>query len=461
MRLYGKRFLKNSMEGISRARKESQDSIIWEIYPDLRYCMVKVSGSSALVRAWFPRNTDKIPPWLKIGMTARIAHVGGEQSRVEVIGHGLVIPSTVSGGYLPPIPLGEDSVVGGMLLSQTPSPGTAVIVYSGTYRIDGVLYSFESGTTMADGGTWFLGDGGDMSGDYLILSTDPLPYSGAYIFRYDAFVVGADGVVDYIQGTPWQYTGFYGNQDGPTPPDIPAGHILLGNYIYRWSGQPAISSADFGRSFEVPIPMQLQTTANAMINIEDPNDAYGRWGPKRIVRDSRELSGDGWWMHERIAWPVGETESDSVIVLDQYGNPATWGATGHMNQLHFQQTSGATQYLIAQGQCLNSELDARYQVWDIHGGGQEIHPPNQKKELFLDLGLGYQVNFRTWRRAEFMPEVGMWAPGYWRSDDGDDDYGAMYWVTLTHNGAETCRMAFNVANIQMVGSQLPPQYPDS
>lgn len=422
MRMYGKRFLRNSMEGKVRERTETRDAMIWEIYTDERYCIVKVAGSDALIRAWFPRNTDRIPPWLKIGMTARIAHVGGDRSRIEVTGHGLVIPAPISGGYIPPVPIGDDAPMTGGGMTQTPTPGQSVMIYTGTYRIGGVIYSFDSDTSMGEGGQWFMGEGGSMAGSYLVMPTDPITGGvGDYRFRYDIFVIGIDGEVHYIKGDEWEYVSFY-TGGSPTIPLLPAEHIMLGQPILRYSGKDVVESQDIGRIFVMPRPVRLELTNDIQYyipwnSLDDSGSSY----PRQVGNEQSETS---------------MSYTEQVSVYDQYDNPASWSATGQMNELEFSYNPTSSQWATG---------------WIAIPGVGTVVPGESAS---VSLGMGYQFSFSVWRDHHQVMEGDPGEPGYPYYWEGDlDDGSALISIRLINNSVAGVGISFMV--MFMGGDDLP------
>jgi hypothetical protein len=410
MRLYGKRFLRNAMESKVRERIESRDTIIWEIYPDERYCIVKVAGSSALVRAWFPRNTDKIPPWLKVGMTARIAHVGGDRSRIEVIGHGLVLPASLSGVTLPPIPVGDDGSLTGMQVNQTTSPGQSVAITEGTYRINGVLYDFNPDTSMGDGGEWHVGDGGLMSGGYLVMPVDLVGGGeGNYLFRYDAFVIGTDGIVHYIKGAEWQWT--YLSGSGPVKPAIPGDHVLISDYILRWSGQTEVYNRDIGREYEEPTPSEIRRT----------DDHPELWTVEWETRGYESP-----WCTDEA--PMGLQMTLSLF--DQYGNSVLWINT--LIDLEFNYLPDIPEDNIS-----------GYIDFGAYGTMGALSP--SVKPLTISLGPSNSISFKVWRSHFYYeqsdPELAGY-PGFWQGSDVDGS--PTITVDLVNAGVTGVRYSFQV-----------------
>jgi len=419
MKLYGKRFLKSSMESTSRDRKETRDAIVWEINEVERYCRVKVAASDALIRAWFPVNIDRVPTWLRVGTPVRIHHVSGERSRIEVTGLGLVLPSSAAGAQLPIVPIGSNGTMTFMNMNaQFPEPGENLTIAAGTYRINGVIYLFTPETTMAEGGTWYMGQGGDMGGDYLLLSVDPVEGNpGEYWFRYDVFVVGEDGEVDYIKGDPWRYISYTGNLDGPQVPDIPAEHIIIGRPILRIIGQDVVQQRDIGRVWEIPVATELRLS-----RADDPagSELGGRAVPYNSIYffNRQDDYPPLWWRNEyTMCW------EETVEVYDQYGNPAWWSATGQMNVLKFSYFENEN---IIPATGWTDILGVGYM-----GSGDIVYG----ESVDILLYGGWQKTFRVWREHHWVPITDVYDPlynGYWQGEDWD--IMAMLQIQLISNG---------------------------
>jgi hypothetical protein len=310
MRLYGKRFLRRVAEKDAQYRKETRDGIVWEVLPDQRLARVKIQGSNEIITAWYPENWQKTPVFLKLGNAVRIAHVGGNRTRVEIVGHGLTVPTPVGGGIMPDLGAGENYWVSGGGLLATETPSLSVQVLPGELRIDGVIYELTFDPLMGD--PMDMGDGIIIGSGTGIEEIDPPPdfvypwYGEAAQYRYDAFVVGADGVVDYLKGTattgtsgPPSYTPIV-----PEKPAIPGGHVLIGDYILVYSGMTAIQQSDIGRIFSVPRASRLLVVTEAVMAWHDPD-----LGPPP----------------DYVEIPHATGQEMILRMIDQYGNPARYG----------------------------------------------------------------------------------------------------------------------------------------
>jgi len=271
MRLYGKKFARRFVNKKLKTTSETRDAILWAIDWTNRFCSVKIQGSDELITAHFPQNEAMKPEWLKLGNAVRVIHRGGVRGRVEVVGHGQAIPTPQAGsGSHPAIPGAGDMIVSGLQITATDPPSMSVNISSGTYRIDGILYSFTEGDfglimddteppmEMAD--PYPPAVMGELSIDYLmddpttytmsdifppftlgdtlgIFELDPAPAVGQ--FRYDGFEVGTDGIVHYLKGTA-AYT-------DPAFPTISGDHIQITPWILVIGGVTEINQGNIGQ----------------------------------------------------------------------------------------------------------------------------------------------------------------------------------------------------------------------
>lgn len=255
MRLLGKRFVRESIARSIAGRRELRDAILWEVYPNQRRVFVRVQGSNQNVVAYYPRHWTTQPDWMKIGSSVRIAHVGGS-NRIEVMGVGAQLPTLTPSS--PPLSYGGDGVMTGLGTHVTSPESMFVWVEVGTYRMDGIIY--EAGA-MPLGSGWPLGSGAPLGDPAATIEIDP---PGSNTYRFDAIVLGTDGVFDYLKGA----------EAGANPqkPMIPGGHILVGDYMLIYPGMTVISASDLGRDWTTPTPSSLR------MDISDPDIAWGQGG---------------------------------------------------------------------------------------------------------------------------------------------------------------------------------------
>lgn len=417
VRLYGKRFFAQRMEGRIEGRKESRDAVCWSVNADQRYAIVHVPGSAANVRAWFPQGVDQVPVWLKVGAPVRVAHVGGEKSRIELAGPGLVLPAPVSGSMIPTIAAGADSVLTGMRMTATTTPSMSVMIESGTYRIGTQIYSYSPGGALLGDGM-LLGSGVPMGGGASVHAVDPIagnPTEGQW-FRYDAFVIGADRAVDYVKGAEWAYTGTPSSGVGPTNPGIPAGHAQIGAYILVYTGQTVIANADINRQYENPQPTEIR-----VVYAEGSNGIP--WGGVNQIPASQSSA-----LMSKAA---------TTTVYDQYGYPYTWWRSGEVNEVEFNftgtdevTTSGTASFGVA---------------GSIKGG--------EKKNI--SLGAGSSTSFTMTRPNEYVPvaygQPGY--PGYYQGLNADKSPAVMATLVSGNNRGVMNVAAFNFLNAD--GGSMP------
>ena len=104
MRSYGKQMVRRRVEQMQNTRIESRDAVITAIDFTSRTATVRIQGSDKSVYARWSENFEQAPQFLRVGNAVRISHPEGNQGRIEIIGHGVLIPTTVSGGAIPQPP---------------------------------------------------------------------------------------------------------------------------------------------------------------------------------------------------------------------------------------------------------------------------------------------------------------------------------------------------------------------
>lgn len=240
MRLYGGRLINKSVSRQVAEHSELRDAVVYDVNTTLRYCRVKIQGSDKHIKAHYNENWGSSPEWLKPGNSVRITHPGGNKGRIEIVGHGLLLPTAIPGGSVSPAAtIPGDTILTGCVLSCSDPASMTVSISTGTYRIGGVTYIL---------GALYLGDATIFFGRsdiYFGLSSASVTLDAASStrFRYDAIVVGADGVVDVIKGT---------NTSGePTIPTTPADHVRIG-WVLLYPGMTSVTAADINRTYSAP-----------------------------------------------------------------------------------------------------------------------------------------------------------------------------------------------------------------
>ena len=284
MRSYGRSFLRGAMEQQAQARQETRDGMLWDMLPAQRLCRVKIQGSEELIVAHYPENWEQNPSWLKPGNAVRIVHRGGVRGRIEVVGHGNALPTTVAGLSLPTPATPQDAILSGCEVVQIPAgPMAYVMVTTGTYRIGGVIYSLPE-IRMDSNTNYTMAMGGQMGRVAAIIPVALSVPAGS--FREDIFVVGTDAVVDKVAGANYQTI--------ENRPETPGGHLLL-NHVLVYNGMTGVSQGDIGKEFHPPEPTSLRCVFNQL-----GGQNYGAWP----VAGGGSVNG----------------YSVTVTMLDQYGN---------------------------------------------------------------------------------------------------------------------------------------------
>lgn len=257
MRLYGKKLIRQSMRKEVAKKREIRNGIVWSVDTLSRTCRVKIQGSNIQIVAWYPENWEITPPWLKPGNPVTVVHQGN-RGRIEVLGHGQVIPSPVDGGDPFPdiIIVGSDHIIEGMQVTHT--GGNEFEINEGLVQFDGQILSFSGGSVNLDH-----------------IGTDPT------IFRYDIIAIGSDLIIDLITGTDFT--------SEPSEPSIPSGHLKVAKIL--------VQGGEDEQGNESP---------TYQINME--------------FTDPTPTTLEFWVENNELDWTQFGT-SLMGVALDQYGNP--------------------------------------------------------------------------------------------------------------------------------------------
>lgn len=295
MRTYGGRKIRNAVIGVVEERREQRDAVVMSVDSANRWAIVKIQGSNEQIRAWFPLNWGSNPAWLKPGNAVRISTPGGNRGRIELVGHGMLLPTAIPGGSVTPTPPTlADVILTGMTLAPTiPTATMSVSVAPGTYRIDEVVYSLV-GIPM--GNAMPMGSNIGMGGAGAMLTLDAPTSPGSY-YRYDIIVAGTDGVAEIVKGSD--------ATSDPVMPATPADHVLIG-WILIYPNMTAITQTDLNRLYTDPAPQTIS------MSVEVESVATNILHGHSIVNDHFD--------DEAVI---------TVRVLDQYGNLAPKAAPGH------------------------------------------------------------------------------------------------------------------------------------
>jgi hypothetical protein len=246
MRLYGGRMIRNKLRQQVEAQREVRDAIVFSVDTTNRSCMVKIQGSDRQIEAHFQENWRAIPEYLKLGNAVRICQ-GGSKGRIEVVGHGFVIPIAVPGGTVtPPAPIPGDAILSGIRIKAADPANMQVMVATGTYRIGGIIYTL--GPIEMDRIDIEM-DRYDIEIDG---TADVLTFGAASsYFRYDIIVIGADGDAHIVSGTQVS--------SDPVIPTAPAGHVIAG-WVLIYPGMTVITQADINCSYTSPTFVEMRVS---------------------------------------------------------------------------------------------------------------------------------------------------------------------------------------------------------
>lgn len=254
MRTYGSRLIDSHTRRMLDRKTELRDAVIYDIDTVNKYCRVKIQGSNTYIKAYYNENWESTPQWLKVGNAVRISHPGGNKSRIEIMGHGFLIPTILPGGTAPPTEDLADGILSGLQALPADDGGMGVVVTYGTYRIDQVEYDLpliemdNSSITMDEPNIVMDATTIEFSGTYSGCGFVTLATASSTQFRYDLIVIGTDEVVNVVQGS-------YSSGE-PTFPAVPADHIQLG-FVLVYPGMIEVTADCIGRLYTIPVPNQL------------------------------------------------------------------------------------------------------------------------------------------------------------------------------------------------------------
>lgn len=250
MRLYHKRLIKTEVKKQQDLRVETRDAVVYDIDTVHKIARVKIQGSDTLIYAWYPENWENAPTWLKPGNAVRIMHTGGSRSRVELVGHGQIIPTYTPGGIGgPEIPPEIDHIRYGCELKASDiGSGLNVIVNRGSVMIDQETVLLGN-VTMDALSSYTMGDGGYMGGTASVLQLEP---ASDTTFRFDRIAVGLDGVPYVISGS-----GFSPYTTTPFVPGIDVHAISLG-FVLIYPNMQVVTQADINKDFNMPTATSIK-----------------------------------------------------------------------------------------------------------------------------------------------------------------------------------------------------------
>jgi len=253
MRLYNGRLLKTRVRRQITQAQELRDAIVMDVNPGSHYCRVKIQGSNTLIKAWYPENWESTPVYLKPGNAVRINLPGGNKSRIEIMGHGVLLPTAVAGGSVTPEPATLlDTILTGCAVRATNPASMKATIDPGTFRIDGLTYALSG--MMMDRSDIVM-DRNDLQMDSVGGSVSFDAASTTY-FRYDTIQVGTDGIVEVVNGANFSASGTI-----PGPPGANADHLAIG-FVLIPPNCTAITEFNINKSFTMPIPSSLSSVVD-------------------------------------------------------------------------------------------------------------------------------------------------------------------------------------------------------
>lgn len=304
MRLYGQRFAKRYIDKRVNRKTETRDAILWDVDWNTFEARVKIQGTNEYVIAHFPRNWMRKPYWLKEGNAVSVRHRQGNRGYIEIIGEGRAVPTPVEGSVFPPEQDQPDMIISGCRMSESSPPQMAVVISSGTFRLDGTIYYLTPDVTgyiiMDDPAPMTMGSGDTMGSGGYTVSLDAAPSTVGH-WRYDAVCVGTDLVIDYIKGVA---------STDPVKPGIPSDHLQLGGYILVQWDDTYVTDGDIGYEWTAPRPTTVTLSTSSYTGTIS--------GENNFV----------WYAEGGAHWPNPEC-SVTISVKDQYGEAISPGAGGY------------------------------------------------------------------------------------------------------------------------------------
>jgi len=330
VRTHGRRFVDRKIQRQTAITAETRDGVLWDLDWDNLIARVKIQGSNEYVNVHFPRNEATVWGWMRPGNAVRVIHRGGVRGYAEIVGHGCAIPTPLPGTLAHPATSElADGVLSGCNVTAAGS-GRYVDISDGTYRIDGVTYNLSGGTVgyyaTSETDPPITTDENypqaetDQTDRYIetsetdppmttseifpfaatddivtTLELDPAPSAG--LFRYDAFVVGADGIIDYLKGTA---------AITPVKPTIPADHILLGDYILVIGGTTEITDSHIGMQWAAPVASKLSIPALSDFDWDEEDDY-----PEKTITV---------YVYDQYGWLISGSYSITLYLVGGTGN---------------------------------------------------------------------------------------------------------------------------------------------
>lgn len=298
MRLYGRRFLKNSMVNAVGAQVESRDGIVIDIDRENKFCRVKIQGSEEYIVAHFPENTNSTPDWLKPANAVRICHRGGVRGKVEVVGPGQTIPTGIN--VKPPQEnLPQDCILTGCELilpvcnREAFGSGKGIVwVAAGNYRVKGLVK--PTSPLRCRAAYPLLMKSGAKIGLLAEQFVFVLPSSG--MWSYQRIVLDkASGKISALSG---------GSSATPILPEVPDGKLDCG-WVLLQGGKGAIEETDINVFWQKPEPCYFIVECDGYLSAGQDYAAIKVTVKDQFGRDCTQAD-QRWSMQAKITSGLGE-----------------------------------------------------------------------------------------------------------------------------------------------------------
>lgn len=311
------------MKSIAVQSIETKNAIIWSINTTARTCGVRMQGSSNTLTARFPPSWSVLPSWVQSGNPVQIHYKSGLRYDLELTGPGQIIPTPTTGNFSPSAAASDlpDGILSGCAISEIPlEPQMGVLIQTGAVRINGSTIDIDA--IKMDSTYYKMDMGGKFNDVAAAIQINTAPTEAGNC-RYDLFVAGTDGIIDYHVGTTFQSTAATA-----TILSIPADHIRIGTVLIPCD-KSKIRNSDINVEWSSAVPNTLlitadttelsstQSTAAITVTVKDN---FGN----NIIKDS----GQGWRIELEIINGTGSitsTEGASTSLIGAYlGSSASY-----------------------------------------------------------------------------------------------------------------------------------------
>jgi hypothetical protein len=117
---YGKTFLGKRIGDYAEARRETFSAQVVEVLPSQRSAWVRIQGATEKVLVHYSLNWRLTPEHLKPGNGVLCGFREGSRGHMEIIGHGLVVPTPIAGSPAVVVPSAPDAILSGCQVIALP-----------------------------------------------------------------------------------------------------------------------------------------------------------------------------------------------------------------------------------------------------------------------------------------------------------------------------------------------------